>query len=115
MRRCGRSLSSLRGPEKTGFDTIDELIDQIEEYWDADEAGLSFETLRSHERMGIIHGHGGRHGQDRFVAEMAGVAERPEEWADQRFLFGVGQIGSDGAQCAGRVFARKWCWRNPSD
>lgn len=76
-----------RDLEKTGFDTIDELILQIEEYWGADEVGLSFETLRSHERMGIIHGHGGRHSPDRFVARdvAGGVAGRPEEWADQRF------------------------------
>ena len=57
------------------------------DYWAGDEMSLSFETLRIHERLGIIHGHGGRHSPDRFVARdvAGGIVERPEGWGDERF------------------------------
>ena len=68
----------------TGFDSIDELRERIEEYWRLEETGLSFETLRARERMGIIQGDGCRHSPSRFVAkDVAGGAKpRPDGWGE---------------------------------
>ena len=63
-----------RDLENTGFDTLDELKQRIEEYWVHEESPLTFETLRSRERIGIIQGDGCRHSPLRFIAkDVAGV------------------------------------------
>ena len=71
-----------RDLENTGFESLDELKQRIEEYWDHEESPLTFETLRSQERMGIIQGDGCRHSPSRFIGKdvAGGSKERPEGW-----------------------------------
>ena len=73
-----------RDLDHTGFDTLDELKERIEEYWQHEETPLTFETLRSRERMGIIQGDGCRHSPSRFIAkDVAGGSKgRPAGWSD---------------------------------
>ena len=70
-----------RDLENTGFESLDELKQRIEEYWDHEESPLTFETLRSQERMGIIQGDGCRHSPSRFIAkDVAGIKRTTRGW-----------------------------------
>ena len=68
----------------TGFDSVDELKQRIEEYWRLEETGLTFDTLRARERMGIIQGDGCRHSPSRFLAKdvAGGAKQRPDGWGE---------------------------------
>lgn len=70
--------------ENTGFEDSDELRERIEEYWEHQESALTFETLRSRERMGIVQGDGCRHSPVRFLAKdvAGGAKQRPDSWSE---------------------------------